>query len=212
MRKYYLFLCFFIVFNLVKAQHKLSILPNYGSQLIPEDNDSLLHDQLKGIDIAFHQSTAKMTGDWIRFFNAKYIEYTFVYLDFEELKGFTDPTNSLNFLAKRVNGLGKHYGVISSINMQLLALKNSFYIYFTPGFGLSYVTKTYYSDPQNFYISSPINFTIRFQLQLEQQLSKRWGIIAAGKFVHTSNGGHKMPNAGINSIGTSIGLSWKLKS
>lgn len=209
MRKCYLFLILIILAGHVNAQHELSIAPSYGTQLIPEDNDSLFHDDINGLDISYSQSTQKMTGDWIKFFNAKHIEYAFIYLNFDRLKGFHDP-NSLNFVAKKVDGLGKHYGLISSIKMQLYQQKNNFRINFIPGFGLCYISKTYYSDSQNFFIGTHINFTIRFQLQLEQQLSKRWALTAAGRFLHSSNGGFQMPNAGINTIGTSIGILWKL--
>ena len=194
-----------------QAQNYLSVAPSYGTQLITEDNDSLLHDYITGVDVSYGQSTDSMTGDWVKFLNAKYIEYSFIYLDLNQLRGFYDP-NPYNYVSNHVNGLGRHYGVISSIAIKLFQINKQFHAYFLPGFGLSYVTKTYFTDNQDRYIGSHLNYTIRFELAFEQQIQKNLTLTSGFRGIHFSNGGYQVPNAGINAIGAKLGLTWKFNA
>lgn len=194
------------------AQNYLSLEPSYGQQLIFEDNDSLVHDHLGGFDLSYGKAVTEKDGDWVKFFHAKYIQYSFIYLDLTQLHGFYDPKPS-NFTASYLpNGIGHHYGLISSIAIQIVQVKDAFHLYFLPGFGLSYLSSTYFTDPANRFIGSHINYTIRFELAAEQKLSKQLALTAAFRGMHFSNGGYQVPQAGVNSFGYKLGLAWKIPS
>ncbi len=206
-----LLFCFFILIgstSYAQKTHYWSVQPTYGAHLIPEDNDSLIHDPIYGVDISYGKQLDSSDGKWVRFFNAKYLQFAFIALDLSQLRGFYDP-NPTNFLSNYIpNGLGQHYGLISSAQIQLFQIKKQFHAYFLPGFGISYLTRTYFDDKQNRFIGSHINYTIRFEVLLQQKISTNWAATAGFNGIHFSNGGFTVPNAGVNALCGKVGVCW----
>lgn len=208
-------ICFFLMIAISGYSQSnnsyLSITPSYGKQLIFED-DTLIHDFIPGFDVSFGYSlSGKKDDDWVRFFNAKYLQFSFIYLDLSNLHGFYNPKNTANPRYVK-NGLGHHFGLISSMQISLFHRKK-FELSFLPGYGLSYITKTYFSHPEdnNRFIGSHLNFCIRFAWEATYRLSKNIGVIAGFRAIHFSNGGYSVPNAGVNSIGFNAGMNYYLK-
>ncbi len=76
--------------------------------------------------------------------------------------------------------------------------------------GFSYLTNPYdiVKNPTNQTYSGHINIFLQLGLGLSYPLNKHIGIYAMGNFFHNSNGGFKLPNAGLNYINASIGLQY----
>ncbi len=76
--------------------------------------------------------------------------------------------------------------------------------------GLSYLTNPFDSikNPANESYSGHINNFLQLDLGLSYPLSQHFMVYAMGNFFHNSNGGFKLPNAGVNYINTSIGLQY----
>jgi hypothetical protein len=80
--------------------------------------------------------------------------------------------------------------------------------------GFSYLTNPYDSikNPDNQSYSGHINSFLQLGVGLSYPLSKHLAIYALGNFFHNSNGGFKLPNAGVNYINASIGLQYNTYS
>ena len=76
--------------------------------------------------------------------------------------------------------------------------------------GLAYLTNPYNSikNPTNESYGSHINSLLQVGLGFSYPLSRHIGIYAMGNFFHNSNGGLKLPNAGVNYINASLGLRY----
>lgn len=179
-----------------------------GVQLIPEDNDSVVHGRIPGWELSYGRSTAGNTQTWVRFFNAKHIEFSLNYLDLSQLHGFYDPSPT-NFLSGYVpKGLGKQVSLLSSIKCQVVDYKG-FNMTIVPGIGLAYNSSYYFKDTSNRYTGSAINFAAKVELQVSQTITKHWGITLGTRLMHSSNGGWLVPNAGINTWSVKAGLCYQ---
>lgn len=80
--------------------------------------------------------------------------------------------------------------------------------------GFSWLTNPHddKKNPYNESYSGHINNFLQFGMGLSYSLSKHFRIYAMENFFHNSNGGFKMPNAGVNYVNTSIGLQYFMHS
>lgn len=78
------------------------------------------------------------------------------------------------------------------------------------GSGLGFYTKpwAFTHDPENEYISSPVNCVIDVGLVYTQPFEKIGSLVLGAKFVHNSNGFLMKPNKGLNFVQAEMG--WKL--
>lgn len=76
--------------------------------------------------------------------------------------------------------------------------------------GLSYLTNPFNSvkNPKNLTYSGHINMFFQFGLGLSYPLNNHIALYAKGNFFHNSNGGLKLPNAGLNYLNASLGLQY----
>jgi hypothetical protein len=65
-----------------------------------------------------------------------------------------------------------------------------------------------YRDRQQNAIGQQVEFLLQSQLGVHYLLSRNWSLDAEGGFIHVSNGGMAGRNAGLNSVGGSIGLTY----
>ena len=76
--------------------------------------------------------------------------------------------------------------------------------------GLSYLTNPHDSvkNPANQTYSGHINICLQLAFGFSYPVSKHIDVYAMGNFLHNSNGGYKLPNAGLNYINASLGLRY----
>lgn len=79
---------------------------------------------------------------------------------------------------------------------------------FGAAFGWKHFDKV--MSPDNSAVSTPVTAHMGLGLRLNYKLSERWMLAAALAVTHYSNGNTSLPNAGINSLNASIGVSYIL--
>ena len=77
-------------------------------------------------------------------------------------------------------------------------------------FGVSFNWNTYdpVTNPRNESVSAPVNVYFAGNLYLNWVLSQYWDLNVGLSINHVSNGATKMPNSGLNTLGTYIGLTY----
>lgn len=135
--------------------------------------------------------------EWARRLNAEQISISFIHSDLEGIKrGYT---------------FGKAYGLLSEIDFKLFN-KNQFFIYFTPGLGLSYIDKTIFTNPETYIFGTHINAMFNLALKGKYQINQDIDINTEVGLMHYSNGAYRIPNAGVNTLNFGLGISKNLKS
>lgn len=170
------------------------------SRHIIVENGSLSDKGIKSLDLSYGKSLDGRADEWVRFIRAKYIQYNFVYMDLRDLHGIEDTVR---------NGLGHHFGLNAALQIQVFRI-NRLAGYLFPGMGVSYLSSTYFTDRQNRFIGSHLNYLIRVEYSMFYRISSRSAISAAMRAIHFSNGGFRVPNAGINSLGVKAGFIYYL--
>lgn len=130
-------------------------------------------------------------AEWIRLLNAESVSVNFIYSDLDGiLRGYS---------------FGKSYGLLSEADFRI-AKKNNFKLFFTPGFGLTYVSKTVFTDPQTYIFGSHLNAILSASIKTEFQFYEDCSLITSLGFMHYSNGSTRIPNAGINIVNVGFGI------
>lgn len=82
-------------------------------------------------------------------------------------------------------------------------------ILFRVGIGGAYLSNPYddLSNPQNLSYSTNVSFALMVGFGFNYRLTDRWGLRLMAKYNHTSNGGIKAPNKGINFPSLSFGVN-----
>jgi hypothetical protein len=89
--------------------------------------------------------------------------------------------------------------------------QNKFSISLRFGMGPAWVTRIYDAEtnPENFFFSSPLSFIVVMNAAMNYRLSSRISARAAFNYNHISNGGLRMPNAGMNFPTINAGFDYK---
>lgn len=105
--------------------------------------------------------------------------------------------------------LGKSYSASYFIEPNY-RLSNNLKMNFRASAGFSYLTQPHDSikNPTNQSYSGHINSFLQLGLGLSYDVSKHISVYAMGNFFHNSNGGFKLPNAGVNYINASVGIQY----
>lgn len=140
------------------------------------------------------------------------LEYAHLKTDSATLNKFKCyPRLGLSFTYVDFNSrlLGKSYSVCYFLQPEY-KLGNQLTMNVRASAGFSYLTNPYdiVKNPANQTYSGHINNFLQIGLGLSYPLNKHTGIYAMGNFFHNSNGGFKLPNAGLNYINASIGLQY----
>jgi hypothetical protein len=159
----------------------------------------ILHDKLYGLDLGFQKDLSHISDFWVKKANARSAGVTFVFRDLDYLQGFQDTSG---------NSMGKAFGLTFNTDLQLLNWKGTS-VTFRPGIGISYLSKTFFTDKRNRFIGSHLNETIKTDLVMQVPVNTKFDITAGAGFLHYSNGGFNVPNSGINLITLSAGMRFK---
>jgi hypothetical protein len=186
----------------VSAQqnYRLSAELGLGTMLIPE-NKTLLNDYIPNVSISMAKSMHDNKSEWIRRMHVSYQELTFTYMNQSNLTGMLDTA---------ANSFGNVYMLTYSLMINLLGREKN-HLYFIPGWGIAYDTKTFYENSKNIYIGSHINYAIRFEWTYDRKLNSNTHLLTGIKYMHYSNGAFVLPNRGINSLSYTLGLAYQFK-
>ena len=105
--------------------------------------------------------------------------------------------------------LGKSYSALYFLEPNY-RLGNRLKMNFRAAAGLSYLTSPHDSikNPTNQSYSGHVNIFLQLGLGFSYPLNKHIDVYTMGNFFHNSNGGFKLPNAGVNYINASLGLRY----
>ena len=194
-----LFLCLFLSSRRGHAQevprNSLSFSPVLGTHLLPE-NEHTFNDPIPGFDLTFGFNLRNREDSWIDLLNAREFGINLVFRDLNRLDGHLDTA---------ANSFGKAYGIAASLDFELLDA-GPVRFYLIPAVGISYVSKTYFTDSDNRFIGSHLNQLLKAALQMEVPLGDYYSLLANVHVLHLSNGGFNIPNSGINTGNISFGL------
>src|SRR5690606_7133532 len=126
--------------------------------------------------------------DWMHILRAREAGLSFIYRNFDRLDGYLDTS---------AHSFGQSFGLAAQLEIALLETR-SFRISLIPAVGISYISKNFFTDPDNRFIGSHLNQTLKAALQVEVPVSEQFSIIANAHVLHLSNGGFNIPNSGLN--------------
>lgn len=108
--------------------------------------------------------------------------------------------------------LGSAYALYPFINYPLNPNEHS-QLTFKLGVGLGYLTKCFdnFENYQNFSIGSHVNAAVNLSFEYRQRITPRFMGVASLGLTHFSNGSTKLPNYGLNTFSTALGLAYYLR-
>ncbi|WP_158640634.1 acyloxyacyl hydrolase [Anseongella ginsenosidimutans] len=176
-------------------RHSLSFSPVLGTHLLPE-NDHTFNDPIPGLDIVYGFNLRGKEDAWIQKLRAREFGLALTFRDLNRLDGHLDTS---------ANSFGKAYGISASLEFELAAA-GPVHFYLVPSVGLSYISKNYFTHPDNRFIGSHLNQLLKAALQMEVPLGENFSALANFHVLHLSNGGFNIPNSGINTGNISVGI------
>lgn len=201
-------LIFFNLFSASKAisqtQNKfIGINAGAGIMLLPENknyNKSIFNGDMYHVQISYMTTLKDPSAEWVRRLNVKFQSVNLSYRDQSNLDGVNDTIPGA-------------FGNVISINYNLyhkLLGNENYGIYFMPGFGFSYDTKTFYEDSRNIFIGSRINFLPTLEFAYMHNINSELMFMLQAGYMHYSNAATTLPNRGVNSLNSIIGFRYKL--
>jgi hypothetical protein len=160
---------------------------------------SPLKDKLYGLDLSFQKGVDHISDRWVEMTGAKAAGLSLVFRDLQFLKGYQDTS---------ANSLGQAYGITGHMDFSIFK-SGSTSLTLRPGIGLSYLSKTFFTDKRNRFIGSHLNEVIKLDLLFRVPVNSKVDLTTGAGFLHYSNGGIIIPNGGINMLSVSTGLRFK---
>lgn len=171
------------------------IKPQVGAHTF-YDQGHLLQDIMYGVDVNYMKTLKNSSDDWVRRSNAKSYGIGFVYRNFDRFRGASDSISK---------SFGSSFGLVGQLKIQLLKWgRTSFNV--RPQLGVSYVTKNYFTHPQNTFLGSHLNQTIMLDGGFDIPLANKSLLQVGLTYLHLSNGGMVIPNGGLNTVSAYVGL------
>ncbi len=183
--------------------HYIGLNIGAGIKLLPENkkyNKSVFNGDMYHVQCSYMNTLKNPDAEWVKRLNVKFQSFNISYRDQSNLDGVND-------------SIPGAFGNVISINYNLyhqLIGNQKYGLYFMPGFGFSYDTKTFYQDNRNIFIGSRLNFFPTLELAYMQNLNENLIFMLQAGYMHYSNAATVLPNRGINSINSMVGFRYKL--
>lgn len=154
------------------------------------------------IEASIYQSTYGK-NHWETVYNYPYMGITFYHANF----GFNFEQNP-----EVGEALGSVFAVYPCINYPLNPNENS-QLTFKLGAGLGFLTKCFdnFDNYQDFAIGSHLNAAANLSFEYRQRITPRFMAVGSFGLTHFSNGSTKLPNYGLNTFSTALGLAYYLR-
>lgn len=180
---------------LSQSHDAVEITPAYGAVTV-NNKTRFFQENLYGVDISYLRYLNENAAPWIRLSHAKSYGLSLIIRNLNNFKGYQDTA---------ANSFGQAYGLAGRVEFQLLKLGNAS-INLLPAFGVSYITKDFFTNPHNRFIGSHFNMTLKADVNAELPVTQRLSLIAGVGFVHYSNGALVIPNGGLNTADAFAGI------
>ena len=198
LNKYLSIIAFLICTSSVFAQDNATHYSIYTKGIIGQGSGKVKgieQNTMWGATVGVSKDLSHSSQDWVNTLSIKAVNLGIIYNNFEGMKAGYSFGQSIGAQAQL------EIGVIEGENFNLRAV---------PGFGLGYMSKTTFSDPETRIFGTHINGLFTADLKASYQLAKLWAATAELGFTHYSNGSFKIPNAGINTINAALGVKYTL--
>lgn len=205
---YSLAFIFVFLFNNYKAYSQntnkyIGLNTGVGIMLLPENKNygkSLFNGDMYHLQLSYMSTMHDPSAEWVRRLNVIYQSFNLSYRDQRNLDGVND-------------SIPGAFGNVISINYNLyhrLLGNQNVGLFFMPGFGFSYDTKTFYQDQRNIFIGSKINFFPTIEFAYLHNINENFILMFQAGYMHYSNAATVMPNRGVNSLNSMIGFRYRL--
>lgn len=155
-----------------------------------------IKNYISGQQITIGKDLTNSNQEWVKYLSAKNINFNLVHLDMNQMQ---------KDLWGRNYAFGDAYAATANIDFRLAKLGNVDLL-FSPTVGLSYITKTVYTDPDSYFFGSHLNAVFDAGLGMEYQFLRDFALTSKVSFLHFSNGGIQLPNAGVNTLAATVGI------
>lgn len=200
MRRYLVFISSFLGFYLLNGQETYASNGDsyYIKGIVGRGSGNVKgveSNSMWGMGLGWSHDLHSSRQEWPKIVNAKAINVGFIYNNFQgmEVGGVT---------------FGESYGVQSQVEIGLIE-KENFNLRAVPGIGLGYMTKTTFTDETFYIFGTHINGLFTADLKANYRFNNHLGVFASIGFTHYSNGSFKIPNAGINTLNATLGLTYR---
>lgn len=158
--------------------------------------DYTLKGKSWGGELVYHFNMQGSNATYVKALKINSIDIVGSYRNFESLTINNNPAS--------LGTLGNAYSIISRFELQV-AKAGPVQLLFTPGFGVTYSTVSYFTN-QNPILGSKINLTAQAGLKLFTAITPSTGVQVGIDMLHYSNSGERIPNNGVNAVDLSLGL------
>jgi len=163
--------------------------------------DYQLTGPVYGAELTYHEGISQNAAQWKKMLHLKSLGFSFNYHDLSGVKIVGD---------EGANKFGSSFAALAGFNVSLLRV-GRLELLVSPAFGLSFQTRTFFTDG-NLVIGSHLNFASRIGLRAQQELGTNTRLLTTIQVLHSSNGGFRVPNNGINLLNVGIGIAHDLKT
>jgi len=150
---------------------------------------------LQGASVGVSKILNPNHAEWIDKLHAKRWNWSFLYTDMDGIQQHFS--------------YGKSYSLATGLDFEILKYR-LFSLYLSPKSGITYVTETVSTNSDTYIFGSHINFLFGFGLSAEYRLTENWSVDPYFQILHMSNGGLKLPNAGVNALVYGLTLHKKI--
>ncbi|MES2417117.1 MAG: acyloxyacyl hydrolase [Bacteroidota bacterium] len=193
----FLFLSLILSFQFSKAQTQSANSLEFSPQIsfATFTDGRKLTGTAYGAEFLYHINTENNPKAWMRSLNLKSIDLVYNYKNMGNIKILNDPREAM---------FGDSHAVLGALSILLLKAKQTEFL-FSPALGLSYVSKTFFTN-QNPLIGSRINFAVRGALKITTPITSSTSLSAGIDLLHHSSASLRIPNKGMNTVNLGIGI------
>lgn len=138
--------------------------------------------------------------EWVHTLSAENLRFGFSHIDMNKVQ---------QNLSGRTYSFGDAYAATASVDFRL-AKFGKVNVHFSPTIGVAYISTNVYTDPDSYIFGSHINTMFEAGLGLQYQFMPDYALTTKVSFLHFSNGGMQLPNAGVNALIATFGIQRNL--
>lgn len=155
-----------------------------------------ISNSITGQQLTLGKNLEQNQEEWVHYLSAQNIRFRISHIDMNRVQ---------QDLAGRTYAFGDAYAAAASVDFRL-AKADKFTLLFSPTIGIAYITTNVYTDPDSYIFGSHMNTMFEAGLGLQYDFTNDYALTAKVSFLHFSNGGIQLPNAGVNTLIATFGI------
>jgi hypothetical protein len=160
----------------------------------------------QGLGVSYNISTVNNKAEWTKILNVKSINIDAAFYDMCNISG-GDNIMARDAILRNKGCFGNDFALSGSIDMGLIDL-DAFKVLFSPGLGVVYSTKDYFTTRGvNHVLGCHVNEISSAKMKLVFPVTTNFYIYMGAGISHISNSNTTSPNIGLNRIESFIGIT-----